>query len=40
METKVKVTKELYRAWDSYNRYQRWIGREILKAIRMCYGMD
>jgi phage anti-repressor protein len=39
METKVKVTKELYRMWDSYNRHQRWVGNNLLKALKGYYGM-
>lgn len=31
METKIKVTKSLYKAWDSYNRHQIWVGKQLLK---------
>ena len=33
LTVKIKVTKELYRAFDSYERYQKWIGKNLIKAI-------
>lgn len=33
MEIKVKVTKQLYKAYDSYQRKQIWIGKQLIKAI-------
>ncbi len=40
MEMNIKMTKKIYKAWDSYNRYQKWIGRKVLNAIKAQYGMD
>jgi len=37
IEVKVKVTKRTYKAFDSYQRYQKWIGRQILKSIKEVY---
>lgn len=31
LDFNVKMTKELYKAWDSYNRRQIWTGRQLLK---------
>lgn len=33
METKVRVTKDVYRLIDSYNRRQNWILKELLKSF-------
>jgi len=33
LEFKIKVTKQLYKAFDSYQRRERWIGKQILKAV-------
>lgn len=40
MEMKVKVTKSLYKAFDSYNRYQRWMGKQMIKFIKERYGKN
>ncbi len=34
---KVKVTKQLYKSFDSYERYQKWIGKNLIKLIRRQY---
>lgn len=39
METPVKITKEIYKAIDSYHRHQRWVGRELIKMIKEKYGL-
>lgn len=39
MEIKIKITKDIYKAFDSYQRRERWIGRQILKAIREKYAL-
>lgn len=39
LAVKIKMTKQIYKAMDSYDRYQRWIGKELCKAIREKYGM-
>jgi len=39
IEIKVKMTKERYRAWDSYNRHQRWFGRNLLNMMKAQYRM-
>jgi|SRR5271170_2361104 len=28
---KVRVTKRLYKMWDRYERYQRWLGKQLLE---------
>ncbi len=40
MEIKIKMTKQLYKYWDSYNRYQIWIGKKMLKCLKVQYGME
>jgi hypothetical protein len=39
MECEIKITKQLYKAIDSYQRRERWIGRQIIKAIMEQYGL-
>ena len=39
MQIKIKVTKELYHAWDPYNRRQVWIGKQVLKNIKDSYSI-
>ena len=39
METKVKITKSLYKAIDSYHRRQIWEGKQLIKNIRELYGL-
>jgi len=34
---KVRVSKKLYKQWDSYQRYQKWIGKALLKEITATY---
>ncbi len=31
---KVKVTKSMYKSFDSYNRRQKWVLREIIRALK------
>ena len=38
IEIKVKMTKKLYKAIDSYERYQRWLGKQLLKIIQKKWG--
>jgi hypothetical protein len=38
MEIKVRVTKQLYKAYDSMLRREKWIGRNMIKIIRDNYG--
>ncbi len=40
MEIKIKMTKQMYKIWDSYNRRERWMGRNLLNALKVMYGMD
>lgn len=37
LSVKFKVTKSIYKSWDSYNRYQKWIGKQLIKAIKERY---
>jgi len=39
LETEIKITKSIYKAVDSYQRRERWIGRELVKELRKQYGM-
>jgi hypothetical protein len=34
---KVRVTKTFYKSWDSYNRRQVWICKNLVKAIKERY---
>jgi Mg2+ and Co2+ transporter CorA len=34
---KVRLTKRLYKSWDSYNRRQVWICKKLVKAIKERY---
>lgn len=37
LSIKVKVTKDLYKAFDSYNRRQKWVLKELVKNIKGRY---
>ncbi len=34
MEIKIKVTKEMYKSFDSYERKQRWILKHLMECIK------
>ena len=34
---RVKLTKRIYKSWDSYNRRQVWICKKLVKAIKERY---
>lgn len=40
LDYKVKVTRNLYKAFDSYQRRERWIARELLKVMKEQYGLE
>lgn len=37
LDVKIKCTKQLYKAYDSFNRHQKWKLKQALKAIKKCY---
>jgi len=39
LSVKIKFTKKIYKAIDSYQRREIWIGRQLLKAIKEQYGL-
>ena len=39
METKVKITKQIYKAIDSHHRRERWAGLQLIKLIKEKYGL-
>jgi len=39
LEIKIKMTKQMYKAWDSYNRFEKWKGRKLIEMIKANYGM-
>ena len=40
VEIKVKVTKYLYKAFDSYQRRQRWEALQFIKFMKERYGLE
>lgn len=39
MKIKIKMTKEMYKTWDSYNRRLRWHGKQLIEIMKAQYGM-
>lgn len=40
MNCHIKVTKKLYKLFDSYERRQKWILKEFVKNMKEQYGLE
>lgn len=40
MNCHIKVTKSLYKSYDSYQRRQKWILKEMIKILKGKYGLE